>query len=130
MALPGFLFGGSSGETSQGPANKGENATDRSNVATNCSMSKTPNGVIITQTPANTIGFFFGNSASFAKKNTIEGPASIAAGTLTGSDEYIDYGKPAAGTVLNIHPLACSGSLADIGKIVLVYKSGLSTGGI
>ena len=34
-----------------------------------------------------------------------------------------------AGTKLNIHPTAWSGSAADAGKITFVYKSGLATGG-
>ena len=62
---------------------------------------------------------FFGGSASFA---------ALGAGK-TGSVHYTDFGKPTAGTTINLSPSAVSGSAADIGKVVLIYKSGLSGGG-
>ena len=96
-----------------------DNAYDSARVTTNCTLIKTPNAVTFTQTPTNTIGMFFGSSASFA---------SLGAGKTT-SANYVDFGKPTAGTTINISPSAISGSVADIGKVVLIYKGGLSGGG-
>ena len=109
-------------KTVAGP--KPDNAYDRLNSNPNTSsIFKTPNAVIITQTPSKPIGFFFGSSASFAALSD----KNLAA-------NYISFGAPTAGTVLNIHPIAYSASLADHNegtstyKIALVYKGGLGTG--
>ena len=96
-----------------------DNAYDSAQVASNCTLIKTPNAVTFTQTPTNTIGMFFGGSASFAELGA----------NKTGSGNYVDFGKPTAGTTINLSPSAISGSAADIGKVVLIYKSGLSGGG-
>ena len=42
------------------------------------------------------------------------------------SSNYIDYGKPSVGSKALIHPTAVSASSGDEGKILYVYKSGLS----
>tara|TARA_R100000700_G_C3153287_1_gene131311 strand:+ start:50 stop:400 length:351 start_codon:yes stop_codon:yes gene_type:complete len=97
-----------------------DNAYDSAEVASSCTLIKTPNAVTFTQTPGTNISMFFGSSASFA--------ALGAAGKINSSN-YTDFGKPAAGTTINISPSAISGSTADIGKVVLIYKSGLSGGG-
>ena len=97
-----------------------DNAYDSAKVASNCTLIKAPNAVTFTQTPTNTIGMFFGGSASFAELGS--------AGKINSSN-YVDFGKPTAGTTINLSPSAISGSAADIGKVVLIYKSGLSGGG-
>jgi hypothetical protein len=96
-----------------------DNAYDSAEVASSCTLIKTPNAVTFTQTPSTNIRMFFGGSASFA---------ALGAGQTT-STNYVDFGKPAAGTTINVSPSAISGSVADIGKVVLIYKSGLSGGG-
>ncbi len=100
------------------------NAYDRARSPESCSLVKTPNFIQIADAPTNDVGFYFGGSASFAKSATTEGGS-----VLTGSSNYVNFGSPPAGTQLNIHPTAWSGSSADAGKIIFVYKSGLSTGG-
>ena len=112
----------------QVPGSLPDNAYDRAVTPGRCSGSKTPNSVIIGEV-TNRIGFFFGNSASFAAAKTSEGPFSVAANVVTGSGHYVEYGSPADGSQYNIHPYAYSSSLADSGKVVFVYNSGLSTGG-
>tara|TARA_B100000073_G_scaffold292843_1_gene256315 strand:+ start:294 stop:671 length:378 start_codon:yes stop_codon:yes gene_type:complete len=107
-----------------------DNAYDRALTVNACSMSKTPNYVIVANGDGSNdnIGFFFGSSASFAAKNTVEGATSIARGTLTGSTHYVNFGAGlSSGTKLDIHPTAWSGSAAM--SVVFVYNSGLSTGG-
>ena len=107
-----------------------DNAYDRAITQNACSMSKTPNHVIVVNGDGanDNIGFFFGSSASFATKNTVEGNNSISSSILTGSAHYVNFGAGlSSGTKLNIHPLAWSGSAAM--SVVFVYNSGLSTGG-
>ena len=111
------------GSSSQGPGPLPDNAYDRISGATVHSMSKTPNYVIVTAALTNTAGFFFGSSASYATKALAEGGT-----VLTGSSNYVSWGGEATlneGDRLDIHPLAWSGSAADIGKIRFVYKGGL-----
>ena len=103
-----------------GPTTKFEKAVTQ----TPHSMSKTPNYVLVTSDLTNTAGFFFGSSASFADK---QGDASV-----TSSTHYTSFGGEAtlkAGTMLDIHPLAWSGSVADKEKIIFVYKAGLDGSG-
>jgi len=105
------------------------NAFDRTSIPTSCTMSKTPHYVYITETPTDDVGFFFGGSASFATKATAEGgDDGDGIKHLTGSQHYVNYGKPTVGTRLDIHPNAWSGSKAK-NVVSFVYKSGLSTGG-
>ena len=111
---------------SQEPGSLPTNAYDRAGTSAPYQFTKTPNGVIV-GTLNNHIGFFFGSSASFAEKATTEGPNS-ATGSLTGSQHYQNFGKPAAGTVLNIHPTAISCSVADSRNVSFIYKGGLGTG--
>ena len=104
-----------------------DKAYDRAEVASSCKLIKTPNAVSFTQTPGTNIGMFFGSSASFAEFGGVDGAAGGAGKSLTSN--YTNFGTPTAGTTLNISPSAISGSAADIGKVVLIYKSGLSGGG-
>jgi hypothetical protein len=107
--------------TKQIPNALPDNAYDRAAKPAMNTLTKTPNAVMVGASNG-TIGFFFGSSASFAAKATTEGGA-----TLTGSAHYESFGTPNEGTVLNIHPMAWSGSATD--SVTFIYKSGLSTGG-
>tara|TARA_R100000315_G_C5165718_1_gene95539 strand:+ start:43 stop:420 length:378 start_codon:yes stop_codon:yes gene_type:complete len=104
-----------------------DNAYDSAQVATSCTLMKTPNAVTFTQTPATDIGMFFGSSASFAALGGADGATGGA--NKSAAANYVNFGKPSAGTTINISPSAISGSVDDIGKVVLIYKSGLSGGG-
>ena len=132
MAKGGYIGGGGLigiKPTQQVAAGGADNAYDRVYTTNACSMSKTPNSVIVVNGDGSNdnIGFFFGSSASFAEKNTVEGATSIGAKILTGSAHYVNFGAGlSSGTQLNIHPLAWSGSAAM--EVIFVYNSGLSTG--
>jgi len=126
--MPKYVTGVPGG-LKQVPQVAGENRYDRAVTTNACSMSKTPNSVIVVNGDGSNdgIGFFFGSSASFAKLNTVEGNISIASSILTGSNHYVTFGRGlSSGTQLNIHPLAWSGSAAM--EVIFVYNSGLSTG--
>tara|TARA_R110001583_G_scaffold968_1_gene8354 strand:+ start:224 stop:655 length:432 start_codon:yes stop_codon:yes gene_type:complete len=127
------------------PNIQGDNRYDRAVVPVTCSVHKAPSYVVVNQELTSSVGFFFGGSASFSTKSTLEADTGGAVGgsDLTGSGHYpiilrgpnlnianldTTSGTP-PGTKLNIHPTAWSGSLADAGKITFVYKSGLATGG-
>ena len=126
------------------PNIQGDNRYDRAVVPVTCSVHKAPSYVVVNQELTSSVGFFFGGSASFSTKSTLEADTGGAVGgsDLTGSGHYpiilggrdvtapegASSGTP-PGTKLNIHPTAWSGSLADVGKITFVYKSGLATGG-
>jgi len=101
---------------------------DNSTVPVRNIITKTPNYILVTAATDGPTGFFFGSSASFAKKATIEDVTNSNA--LTGSQHYNNFGTLPAGTRLNIHPLAWSGSVGDAGKIIFMYKGGLDGGGI
>ena len=59
-----------------------------------CTMSAPPSYVIVADGDGSndSIGFFFGSSASFAEKAVIEGNSSVAASVLTGSANYVSFG--------------------------------------
>ena len=99
-----------------------DNAYDRTGLPTAFTIFKTPNAIIVSSTVTADLGFYF-NSSSFATKAAAEGGP-----TYSGSAGYSQYNHLPAGTY-NIHPIAVSGSAADVAKINLIYKSGLSTGG-
>ena len=107
----------------QVPSGLPANAYDRSSTPSQCTMSKTPNYVVINTSNEN-IGFFFGSSASFASK-TGAGPLENKTFLAT-SSYYKNFGKAAVGTRFDIHPIAWSGSKTD--DVTFVYKSGLATG--
>ena len=97
------------------------------------SFVKTPSFVVVGGL-TNEVGFFLEGSASFASKLAIQSgseaegltPSSSVHGGLTGSEHYTAFGKPSAGSILNIHPNAWSGSATDMdnGQVTFVYSSG------
>ena len=113
------------------PGSNPDNYYDRVKKPQGCTLQKTPNYVYINKTIAGDgVGFFFGSSASFSEKDS-DGVGPAGPSGMLSSSHYTSFGKPAQGTILNIHPTAWSGSLADDKDkaITLIYKSGLSTGG-
>tara|TARA_Y100001973_G_C4966238_1_gene217333 strand:+ start:43 stop:459 length:417 start_codon:yes stop_codon:yes gene_type:complete len=117
-------FGGTAfGQT---PGVKSDKYYDKAHAQPAYSMSKTPNYVIINNSGAstNTISFFFGTSQSFADKANIEIGTAGSVSALTGSQYYSPFGTNiAAGTRLDIHPLAWSGSAAA--SVTFVYQGGI-----
>ena len=104
------------------PGPKPDNAYDRVGTAQTCSILKQPNSVLVTIPLTNTVGFFFGSSGSFMDAS--EGSPHLDSASnytimLSGSADH------SAGTKLDIHPVAWSGSKADAGKIMFIYKGGL-----
>ena len=110
----------------QVPGKLPDNARDRISNPRAGTFTKTPNAVVIGETMTTGIKFYFKSSASFASDVGGNG-----ATVLTGASAslYQNFGKPTAGTTLNIHPTAVSCSDALSGSVAFVYKSGLSTGG-
>ena len=108
----------------QGPGPPPYNAYDRTSAPAVCTLTKTPNYVLVTKTMTNPFGFFFGGSASFSENNTGAGKSMNSA-----SHYDSDYGLATIGTRLDLHPSAWSGSTADAGNIKFIYRSGKSTGG-
>ena len=98
---------------------QGRNRRDSTVNPPRCTLTKTPNYVLVNTTLTKPTGFFFGSSASFSALSDANASSNydLVGGTLP------------VGTKLNIHPTAWSGSAADNGRITFVYKSGLSTGG-
>ena len=91
-----------------------DNYYDRSGVPIQCSMSKSPNHVLVIKTMTKPFGFFYGSSASYSAMDE------------TNSANYdADWGLITVGTKLDIHPTAWSGSSVDNGNIKFVYKGGL-----
>jgi len=110
-----------------GPTNK--YVSTRTSTVSPTSMSKTPHYVLVAADCTNTVGFFFGTSASFSSKVQEEAKPGTCY-NLTGSGYYQIFGGEGtlkAGTRLDIHPMAWSGSATD--SVTFIYKSGLSTGG-
>ena len=103
---------------------------DRVSSPQTCSFHKTPNHVLISSDVV-AVGFFFGTSASFAAKRVADGydadggSTAAQAAHLSSSVHYNRLGAISAGTILNINPTAWSGSAADAGKVVFIYKGGL-----
>ena len=123
----------------QVPASRSDNARDRVASPNRCGFTKTPNAVIIGNLTGDEVRFFFENSASYSTKATSQagfpaqgifhdGLDGVATGSIITSSFYNNFGKPAAGTILNIHPTAFSSSKADANEIKFLYSSGLSTG--
>tara|TARA_R110000823_G_scaffold202931_1_gene333830 strand:- start:11 stop:427 length:417 start_codon:yes stop_codon:yes gene_type:complete len=121
------------------PKAKGDNAYDRVRTPNRCGLTKTPNAVIIGNLTGDNVSFFFGSSASYSATANLQadfpaqgvlhnGLDGVPTGSIITSSFYEDFGKPAAGTTLNIHPTAYSCSKADSTQIHFVYSSGLRTG--
>ena len=104
------------------PDVQGNNRHDRYVSAAPYALSKSPNFVHCNADV--TLGFFMENSASYSTLSTAEGTNVNYSGSA-------GYGSLTlkAGQTYNIHPIAVSGSAADVAKIKFVYKSGLATGG-
>ena len=109
------------------PGKKTDQHFDRMNKPITGSYTRQPHYVLVTGTPTQDLGFFFGSSASFATKATTEDTSNNNNLYLSGSQHYVLFGKPAAGTRLDINPSAWSGSLVDAkaGVVTFVYKGGL-----
>ena len=116
----------SSGSTKQKPGNLPSNAYDSASTPTAYTFKKTPNYVYVTADLGGGVGFYLGSSASFSSAATTEDTTNQL--LLSGSG-YTPFAGLKAGNTINLHPIAMSGSAADCGKVVFVYKSGLSTGG-
>jgi hypothetical protein len=113
--------------TKQVAGNLPDSATDNTVTPLRGTLTKTPNAVLIGGIQDN-IGFFFGTSASFSETATTDQSPAVG-NQITGSQYFTSFGTPAAGTTLNIHPTAWSGSARDADKVIFLYKSGLATGG-
>jgi hypothetical protein len=111
--------------TKQVPGSAGINTKDRIVNATPFRVQKTPNAVYIGDLSGD-VAFFFGTSASFSAKAAVEDTTNSL--LLSGSSHYTNFGTPAAGTILNIHPIAFSASNAGSSSVHFVYSSGLRTG--
>tara|TARA_R100001369_G_C3182718_1_gene141833 strand:+ start:95 stop:472 length:378 start_codon:yes stop_codon:yes gene_type:complete len=113
--------------TKQVPGSLPDNAYDRVANPGQFVLTKTPSYIIVNKLLTTPCGFLFGSSASYAPNVTSR---SLAQSYVHSSSFYtVMLDDAVAGTQLNIHPIAWSGSAADVGKITFVYKSGLSTGG-
>jgi hypothetical protein len=98
------------------PANAYGSATN----PPHCTHVKAPSGILVNTLLTTPVGFHFGGTS-----------ASLSAdGNTTIGNYTVMLNDAAAGTKLDIHPNAWSGSAADAGSITFVYKGGLSTGGI
>ena len=104
------------------PDVQGNNRHDRYVSVSPYVLSKSPNFVHCDTDV--TLGFFMENSASYSSLSTTEGTNVLYSGSR-------GYGALAlkAGQTYNIHPIAVSGSAANVAKVKFVYKSGLATGG-
>ena len=113
------------------PAPKTDQHYDRVNNTVAFQFYKTPTFVHVNATISKGLGFFFGSSASFARKTLTEvsGASATAGGgstitSLTGSQHYVQFDTLAAGQY-HLNPVAVSGSTADVAKINFIYKGGL-----
>ena len=113
----------------QVPNIQGTNRRDRVSIPTQYTFNKTPSYVLVNTLMTTPCAFSFGDTTLFDANVTSQ---SVSAGITfaQSSSFYTKVGDDLpAGTKLNIHPTAWSGSAADVGKVTFVYKSGLSTGG-
>jgi len=106
-----------------------DNARDRIDSPTAFNRVKTPNYILVTKNVTADLGLHF-NPTTFSASAVIEQPGqtTIFSGSVSASNSYTQFNSLSAGTY-NLHPIAVSGSDADVAKIKFVYKSGLSTGG-
>jgi hypothetical protein len=114
------------------PGPPSEKMHDRYNNPVPCRYTKSPTYVMMTSatTAADSVGFFFGTSASFAAKSVSEGGGgtlnlTIGSGSLTASAQYHSFGVLTAGQRLDISPTAFSASNAISSSILFVYRGGL-----
>ena len=98
----------------QVPDSLPKNAYDRSSMPVTGSVNKAASYIIIGNL-TDEVGFYLGSSGSYSTIHTAQGTTGKTLGgqCITGSQHYAQFGKPAAGTILNIHPIAWSGSKSD-----------------
>ena len=110
--------------TKQVPNIQGDNRHDRAKTPTAFTLTKSPNYIVVKEDVAAGFGLFF-NPTTFSSSAAAEGGGLT---TYSGSAGYGEFNKLSKGTY-NLHPIAVSGSAADVEHITFVYKSSLSTGG-
>ena len=110
--------------TKQVPNIQGDNRHDKAITPSAFTFTKTPNYIVVKEDVAAGFGLFF-NPTTFSSNATAEGGGTT---TYSGSAGYDEFNKLPKGTY-NLHPIAVSGSAADVEHITFVYKSGLATGG-
>jgi hypothetical protein len=122
------------------PNIQGDNRYDRAVVPVTCSVHKAPSYVVVNQELTSSVGFFFGGSASFSTKSTLEADTGGAVGgsDLTGSGHYpiILGGRDVTASVttgdvsgditpfkLDVNPIAWRriDATGAIGEITFVY---------
>ena len=103
------------------PGPKPDNYFGRAINPNICTLTKTPNAVLVNSLLTTPVGFYFGTSASFSDLG--------AAGKISSASYITMLDDATVGTTLNINPCAWSGSAADAGKITFVYKGGLDGSG-
>ena len=110
--------------TKQVPDIQGDNRHDQISSLTRFVKTKSPNFIIVNSDISAGLGFHF-NPTEFSSSAAAEGGGLT---TYSGSTGYDEFNTLKAGQY-NFHPIAVSGSAADVAKIKFVYKSGLATGG-
>ena len=110
--------------TKQVPNIQGDNRHDRTKTPSAFTLTKSPNYIVVKEDVAAGFGLFF-NPTTFSSSAAAEGGGAT---TYSGSTGYGEFNKLPKGTY-NLHPIAVSGSNADVEHITFVYKSSLSTGG-
>ena len=113
--------------TKQVPNIQGDNRHDRAKTPTAFTLTKSPNYIVVKEDVAAGLGLYF-NPTTFSASAAAEQVGDLGATTYSGSSGYGEFNKLPKGTY-NLHPIAVSGSAADVEHITFVYKSSLSTGG-
>ena len=108
------------------PDIQGDNRYDQITSPTVFTKTKTPSYIIVTSDVTSGIGFHF-NPTEFDSSATAESGGTTLYSGSAGYDAFA-HGTLKAGQY-NLHPIAVSGSAADVAKITFVYKSGLASGG-
>jgi len=108
-------------EKKVGPGSLPDNYYGNASVPANGTFNRRPNAIMVNASNG-TIGFYLGSSASFATAVVTNVPP------ITASSHYVSFGTPNEGTVLNIHPIAWSGSATD--SVTFIYKGGLDGGSV
>ena len=111
------------------PGKQPDQYYDNTSSPSRCTFTKSPRYVYIKTDMTKAFGFFYGSSASFATLGGADGATGGA--NKAASTNYDNWGSTLkAGTRLDIHPTAWSGSFSDANKIMFVYKGGLDGGGV
>tara|TARA_Y100001973_G_C5123588_1_gene293989 strand:+ start:468 stop:851 length:384 start_codon:yes stop_codon:yes gene_type:complete len=104
----------------QGPGPKPDNYYGNARNPDQNTFTKTPNYIIVNTQLTTPVGFFFGPQTKFD---------NLASATAASNYTIMLNDDAVAGTRLNIHPTAWSGSAADSGAITFVYTGGLDGAG-